>query len=129
MAANNANLYEVFGGRTACRELSVAFYARVARDPVLRPLFPGKSFRCAIEEFSAFLAQLLGGPGADSQRRWWLSTGPPSSLPPVGVVRFLVSDMVFMGWSRQSRRKRAKNFITFAAMRQMQTLSFREVSS
>jgi truncated hemoglobin YjbI len=51
----------------------VAFYARVARDPVLRPLFPGKSFTCAIEEFSAFLAQFLGGPSDDSQRRWWLS--------------------------------------------------------
>jgi truncated hemoglobin YjbI len=51
----------------------VAFYARVERDPVLRPLFPGKSFTCAIEEFSAFLAQFLGGPSEDSQRRWWLS--------------------------------------------------------
>jgi truncated hemoglobin YjbI len=51
----------------------VAFYARVERDPILRPLFPGKSFTCAIEEFSAFLAQFLGGPSADSQRRWWLS--------------------------------------------------------
>ena len=36
-----ANLYESFGGRTACRALSVAFYARVERDSVLRPLFPG----------------------------------------------------------------------------------------
>lgn len=43
------------------------------RDPLLRPLFPGKSFRCAIEEFAAFLVQFLGGPGEDSQRRWWLS--------------------------------------------------------
>ena len=67
------NLYELFGGRSACRRLSVAFYARVERDPILRPLFPGKSFTCAIEEFAAFLAQFLGGPSADSQRRWWLS--------------------------------------------------------
>ena len=68
-----ANLYESFGGRTACRALSVAFYARVERDSVLRPLFPGKSFKCAIDEFAAFLAQLLGGPGEDSQKLWWLS--------------------------------------------------------
>jgi truncated hemoglobin YjbI len=45
----------------------------VARDPVLRPFFAGKSFRCAIEAFSAFLAQFLGGPSADSQFRWFLS--------------------------------------------------------
>ena len=35
--------------------LSEAFYARVKRDPVLRPLFPGKTLHCAIEELSAFL--------------------------------------------------------------------------
>ncbi|MGO9261529.1 MAG: ankyrin repeat domain-containing protein [Bryobacteraceae bacterium] len=68
-----ANLYEAIGGKAACRRLSVAFYARVERDPVLRPLFPGKSFKCAIEEFSAFLAQFLGGPDEDAERRWWLS--------------------------------------------------------
>jgi truncated hemoglobin YjbI len=51
----------------------VAFYARVESDPILRPLFPGKSFKCAIEAFTAFLAQFLGGPGEDAQPRWWLS--------------------------------------------------------
>jgi hemoglobin len=67
------NLYEAVGGAEGCRKLSTAFYARVVRDPVLRPFFPGKSFRCAIEAFSAFLAQFLGGPSADSQFRWYLS--------------------------------------------------------
>ena len=28
---------------------------------------------CAIEEFAAFLAQFLGGPAEDAQRRWWVS--------------------------------------------------------
>src|SRR5262249_10288713 len=55
------------------RRLSEAFYARVAQDPVLRPFFPGKTFRCAIEAFAAFLVQFLGGPPEDAQRRWWLS--------------------------------------------------------
>ena len=68
-----ANLYEAIGGQSGCRGLSVAFYSRVERDPILRPLFPGKTFTCAIEEFAAFLVQFLGGPGDDSQRRWWLS--------------------------------------------------------
>ncbi|MCU1259795.1 MAG: globin [Bryobacterales bacterium] len=69
------NLYQAIGGTVTCRKLSAAFYARVERDPVLRPLFPGKTFKCAIEEFSAFLAQFLGGPPEDAQRRWWLSLG------------------------------------------------------
>ncbi len=67
------NLYQAMGGTVTCRNLSAAFYARVERDPVLRPLFPGKTLRCAIEAFTAFLAQFLGGPPEDAQRRWWLS--------------------------------------------------------
>src|SRR5216684_3951951 len=70
---HGSNLYEVMGGREGCRRLSVAFYARVERDPLLRPLFPGTTFTCAIEAFAAFLAQFLGGPSEDAQRRWWLS--------------------------------------------------------
>lgn len=66
-------LYELIGGRASCHRLAVAFYARVERDPILRPLFPGKSFTCAIEAFTAFLAQFLGGPSEDAQGRWWLS--------------------------------------------------------
>lgn len=67
------HLYEAVGGKIACRRLSEAFYARVDNDPLLRPLFPGTTLRCAIEEFSAFLAQFLGGPPEDAERRWWLS--------------------------------------------------------
>jgi truncated hemoglobin YjbI len=71
MAGND--LYQAIGGAAACRKLSLAFYTRVDRDPLLRPLFPGKSLTCAIEEFAAFLAQFLGGPAENTQRRWWLS--------------------------------------------------------
>jgi truncated hemoglobin YjbI len=53
--------------------LSAAFYARVQRDPVLRPLFPGKSVRCATEELSAFLVQHFGGSSEDTQHRHWVS--------------------------------------------------------
>jgi truncated hemoglobin YjbI len=41
-------------------------------DPILRPFFPS-TFTCAIEEFSAFLVQFLGGEADAAQRRWWLS--------------------------------------------------------
>lgn len=68
-----ASLYEAVGGTEGCEKLSAAFYARVDSDSVLRPLFPGKSHRCAIEAFAAFLVQFLGGPAEDSQRRWWVS--------------------------------------------------------
>ena len=69
----HATLLEALGGETGCKRLSAEFYARVGKDPVLRPLFPGKSLRCAIEAFAAFLVQFLGGDEEQTQARWWLS--------------------------------------------------------
>ena len=76
-------LYESFGGREFCRRLSSAFYSRVARDPLPRPLFPS-TFTCATKEFAAFLAQFLGGPAQDRQRRWWLSLGDSYKRSTIG---------------------------------------------
>lgn len=39
----------------------------------LKLLFPGRSLRCATEEFSAFLVQFLNGAEDNMQYRWWLS--------------------------------------------------------
>src|ERR1700722_4661933 len=64
---------KALGGEAGCKRLSTEFYARVGTDPVLRPLFPGKSLRCAIDEFTAFLIQFLGGDEEQTQHRWWLS--------------------------------------------------------
>jgi hemoglobin len=64
---------EALGGEAGCKRLSADFYARVGKDSVLRPLFPGKSLRCATEEFAAFLIQFLGGDEGQAQFRWWLS--------------------------------------------------------
>jgi hemoglobin len=66
-------LIGALGGEVGCRRLSAAFYARVGKDPVLRHLFPGKTLKCATEEFAAFLIQFLGGDEEHTQRRWWLS--------------------------------------------------------
>ncbi len=68
-----AGLLESLGGEAGCRRLSEEFYARVGKDPVLRRLFPGKTLRCATEEFGAFLIQFLGGDEEQTQHRWWLS--------------------------------------------------------
>ena len=68
-----AGFLEALGGEAGCRRLSTEFYARVGKDPVLRSLFPGKSLRCAVEEFAAFLIQFLGGDEEQTQYRWWLS--------------------------------------------------------
>jgi truncated hemoglobin YjbI len=66
-------LLKAIGGEAGCERLSSEFYARVGKDAVLRPLFPGKTLRCATEEFGAFLIQFLGGDEERAQHRWWLS--------------------------------------------------------
>jgi truncated hemoglobin YjbI len=68
-----ARFLEALGGEAGCRRLSAEFYARVGADPALRPLFPGKSLRCATEAFAAFLIQFLGGDEEQTQQRWFLS--------------------------------------------------------
>lgn len=61
------------GGEAGCLRLATDFYARVAKSTELKLLFPGKSVRCATEEFSAFLIQFLDGDPDKTQYRWWLS--------------------------------------------------------
>ncbi len=78
-----ANIYHSLGGARGCHALATAFYARVEHDPILRPLFPS-TFTCAIEEFSAFLVQFLGGDADATQRRWWLSLRESHSRFPIG---------------------------------------------
>ncbi len=60
-AQTGDTLYDQIGGDETFRRLVEAFYARVERDPLLRPLFPadmepGKEFQFL------FLTQLWGGP-------------------------------------------------------------------
>jgi hemoglobin len=87
-------LLEAIGGEEGCRALSAAFYARVGADPALRPFFPGKSRKCAIDEFAAFLIQFLGGDEAQTQKRWWLSLRESHA-------RFKIGPSAREAWLRQ----------------------------
>ena len=77
-------IYQTVGGTPTCRRLAEALYARIGGDPRLRPLFPGKTFTCAIEAFTAYLVQFLGGPPEDAQSRWWLSLRESHQRFPIG---------------------------------------------
>jgi hemoglobin len=59
-ARPEASLYERIGADNVKR-LVAAFYARVDRDPVIRPFY-GKTLRCAIHALTAFMITWLGGP-------------------------------------------------------------------
>jgi hemoglobin len=64
-------VYEAAGGEATFTELVRRFYAGVAEDPVLRPLYPEDSemFAAAEEHLRLFLVQYWGGPGWYSERR------------------------------------------------------------
>jgi hemoglobin len=63
------NFYEAVGGEPTFRKLVDGFYAGVATDPVLRPLYPEPDLGPAADRLRMFLVQYWGGPGTYQQQR------------------------------------------------------------
>lgn len=61
--------YDEVGGRATFERLVAVFYAGVADDPVLRPMYPEADLGPAAERLTLFLVQYWGGPGDYSQQR------------------------------------------------------------
>jgi hemoglobin len=68
-STETTTFYEAVGGEPTFRRLVAAFYAGVADDPVLRPLYPEPDLGPAEERLRMFLIQYWGGPGTYSQQR------------------------------------------------------------
>ena len=63
------SFYEAVGGEPTFRKLVGRFYAEVADDEVLRPLYPGEDLGPAEERLRLFLMQYWGGPHTYSDNR------------------------------------------------------------
>lgn len=61
--------FELLGGEDAFRLLVDEFYAGVAADPLLRPLYPEEDLGPAADRLRLFLIQYWGGPTTYSQER------------------------------------------------------------
>lgn len=61
--------YDAVGGEPTFRKLVDEFYAGVAEDPVLRPLYPEEDLGPAAERLRLFLIQYWGGPRTYSALR------------------------------------------------------------
>jgi hemoglobin len=57
-----SNIYEAAGGEPTFRLLVQRFYAGVAEDPILRPIYPEEDLANAEERLRLFLIQYWGGP-------------------------------------------------------------------
>jgi hemoglobin len=65
----SADFLTRIGGEATLRELVTRFYAGVATDPLLRPMYPESDLGPAAERLSLFLIQYWGGPSTYSQLR------------------------------------------------------------
>ena len=61
-AIEGATFFDAVGGHATFQRLIDAFYARVADDPVLRPIYPEDDLAPAAERLRMFLEQYWGGP-------------------------------------------------------------------
>jgi hemoglobin len=64
-----ANVFDAAGGETTFRRLVERFYAGVAADPILRPVYPEADLSGATERLTLFLMQYWGGPSTYSRER------------------------------------------------------------
>ena len=66
---DTTNYYELFGGELFFADLVSQFYARVASNEVLRPMYPERDMAGAAKRLEMFLAQYWGGPTTYQEER------------------------------------------------------------
>jgi hemoglobin len=67
--ATPESFYEAVGGEETFRRIVSRFYAQVAVDEILRPLYPEEDLGPAAERLTLFLIQYWGGPHTYSDQR------------------------------------------------------------
>lgn len=63
------SFFAAIGGEPTFRRLVDVFYAGVAADPLLRPMYPEEDLGPAAERLTLFLMQYWGGPNTYSAQR------------------------------------------------------------
>ena len=69
MERDTTNYYEVFGGEAFFSDLVSQFYAHVAVNPILRPMYPDSDMKGAARRLKMFLEQYWGGPTTYQEER------------------------------------------------------------
>jgi len=69
MADVTASFYDEIGGMETIRTIVDTFYAEVAQDELMRPMYPEEDLGPAAERLTLFLAQYWGGPTTYSETR------------------------------------------------------------
>ena len=69
MERDTTNYYELFGGEVFFADLVSQFYAHVATNEILRPMYPESDMKGAAHRLQIFLAQYWGGPTTYQEER------------------------------------------------------------
>jgi hemoglobin len=64
-----SSFYEQVGGEAFFADLTSQFYAVVATDPILRPMYPDEDMTGAAQRLQWFLSQYWGGPTTYQENR------------------------------------------------------------
>ena len=64
-----STFYEEIGGEAFFTDLVSQFYAQVAVDPILRPMYPESDLKAAATRLQWFLEQYWGGPTTYQENR------------------------------------------------------------
>jgi hemoglobin len=64
-----SSFYEEIGGEAFFTDLVSQFYAQVAVDPILRPMYPETDLKAAALRLQWFLEQYWGGPSTYQENR------------------------------------------------------------
>ncbi len=69
MERDTTNYYEEFGGEPFFADLASQFYAHVATNEILRPMYPESDMKGAARRLQIFLEQYWGGPTTYQEER------------------------------------------------------------
>ena len=69
MERDTTNYYEEFGGEPFFADLVSKFYAHVATNEILRPMYPESDMKGAARRLQIFLEQYWGGPTTYQEER------------------------------------------------------------
>ena len=69
MERDTTNYYELFGGEAFFADLVSQFYAHVATNEILRPMYPESDMKGAARRLQLFLEQYWGGPTTYQEER------------------------------------------------------------
>ena len=69
MERDTTNYYELFGGEAFFSDLVSQFYAHVATNEILRPMYPESDMKGAAHRLQIFLEQYWGGPTTYQEER------------------------------------------------------------